>query len=260
MKNCLDFYEIERLPLAGLKIKSGRAEAHPQLKWADAERIISLAAPAYQPIYKLMIWGLDAERFTQLNRDQKVLADIKQQLKESDQPFIRIPVVNGRKNNPNPYYVMVPRAVAEYLPIRKVKGSTTITKSNIQDNWRTALLRAGLPVDTKHGAHNLRSTWMDEATYRGLDAVLREFQLGHGVDPRNYTRVTKDVDWVMEQFVNAWRIKPTATKEELEARGQQIEELEAVVKMQDATIRAFQAEFQKFRAEYASTKRTVKSK
>jgi hypothetical protein len=250
MKNFLDFYEVEPLPLAGLRIKAGRAEAHPQLKWADAERIISLAPSAYQPVYRLMMWGLDAERFTQLNNDEKVLANVKEQLKDRDQPFIRIPAVNGRKGNASPYYVMVPRAVAEYLPIRKVKGRTNITKYSIQDNWRTALLRAGLPIDRKHGAHNLRSAWMDEATYRGLDAVLREFQLGHSVDPLNYSRVTKDLDWVMEQFVNAWRVKPTATKEELAARDQKIRELQQQIDdlkagrgLSREDIRAMVAEF-----------------
>ncbi|MGA3107862.1 MAG: hypothetical protein ABSD99_00170 [Candidatus Bathyarchaeia archaeon] len=214
MNNFLDFHEIERLPLAGLKIKRARPAVHPLLKWEDAERIISLAPEAYQPVYRLMLWGLDAERFIQLNQDRLRLKAIEQQLEDPHRDLVKI-TVNGRKSNANPYYLLVPRTVASYLPVRKVKGQPIIGTHNIQAGWRTALLRAGLPFDKTHGAHNLRSCWLTEATRRGLDPVLREFQLGHQVDGLNYQRVMQDEVWVLEQHRKAWQIQPAATKQEL---------------------------------------------
>jgi hypothetical protein len=235
MNNFLDFHETDRLPLAGLRIKRARPAVHPLLKWEDAEKIISLAPVAYQPVYRLMLWGIDAQRFVDLNQDKARLKAIKQQLEDPQKDFIKI-TVNGRKSNANPYYLLVPRTVASYLPIRKVKGQPIIGKHNIQMNWRTALLRAGLPFDKTHGAHNLRSCWLTEATRRGLDPVLREFQLGHQVDGLNYQRVMQDEVWVLEQHRKAWQIQPAATKQELTTTKQQVTALQEENKLLKETL------------------------
>jgi integrase len=258
LNSFLAFHELA-LPLIGLKI-NGHKRRKPFMSWEDGNRIISLAPVEYQPAYKFLLWSaLDVERFTQLNQDQIRLTKIKRQLQDQSLDWIKIEVPEGRKHSPA-FFVMVPREIAALLPILDQSGKPIVGKQNIFRNWVVARNRAGFSELTRIGPHNLRSVWISEAARRKLDPIVCEHQLGHVVDDKNYQRLQDDEAWVLGEFREAWATKPAATREQLEVRGQQIEELEAVVKMQDATIRAFQAEFQKFRAEYASTKRAVKSK
>jgi|SRR5208337_145700 len=226
MNNFLQANEIEKLPLAGLDLKSGHPKPHPLLSWAEAQRVISLANPAYQPIYKLMLWGFDSQRFIELNNDAERLMIVKEQLKDSSKDFIKIDI-EGRHGNESPFYLLIPRELAEALPVITINGEPEKHTWNIQANWRRALIRAGLPIDKEHGAHNLRSYWKTEATKRGLPEELRQHQLGHIVDQLNYQRVMQDQKWVEDEFRKAWAIKPVATKEELTVRDQKISELEA---------------------------------
>lgn len=239
MVSYLNYFEIEPLPLAGLKIKQGKAAPHPLLRWEDADRIISVADSKYQPAFRLMQWALDAERLVEVNNNPDIITKIGEQLKDETRDFIKIPI-SKRKNNPNAYYVMVPRQLAAYLPIRTTKNEPLQHKWNIQHQWRQTLRRSGLPIDGAHGAHNLRSCWLTEATKRGLDPVLREFQLGHTVDALNYQRTMQDDAYVIEQYRKAWQIQPIATKEELEASKTEIEslrkQLETIRTEQQASI------------------------
>ena len=84
MVSYLNFYEVA-LPLTGLKIRRGKSAPHPLLSWEDATRIISLADSAYQPVFKLMQWSVDAERFIQINNDEKIIRDVKQATRGSNQ-------------------------------------------------------------------------------------------------------------------------------------------------------------------------------
>jgi len=227
MQNFLDFFEVERLPLSGLRIKTIRAVPRPLLSWHEAERIIKLADAAYQPVYRFMLWGLDAERFVQLNTDKQALQEVKELLENPTNDFIEIPI-HRRKEQGGPYYILTPRELAENLPVRKIAATPIDNVWTIQFNWRVALKRAGYPTNKKYGAHNLRSYWKTEALKRGLPEELRQFQLGHTVDEMNYQRIFQDKKWVLEQFRKAWEIKPVATKEELEQRDKKIAELEGV--------------------------------
>lgn len=224
MNSYLDFHEVARLPLAGLKIKHARSQRHPALSWEVATRIISLVDSQYQPIFKLMLWSMDLERVVRLNKDSKRIAEIKKQLQDPDTDFVKIDVPEGRKGNPDPYYLLVPRDIAAYLPVLGAGGKPIAHKAAIWGAWRTGLRRSGLPIDRKHGAHNLRSCWKTEATKKSLPDELQEHQLGHMVDDLNYQRVQDDHLWVLEQFRKAWSIRELATKEELDARVKMLED------------------------------------
>jgi hypothetical protein len=226
MVSFLNFYEVS-LPLTGLKLRRGRARPHPYLSWEEATRIISLTDASYQPVFKLMQWAIDAERFIEINNDEQTLNEIKEQLKDRKRDFVKINVAK-RKTNPNPYYILVPRELATYLPVRTVRNEPLKAKWNIHHQWRMALKRANLPVDGKHGAHNLRSCWLTEATKRGLDPVLREFQLGHEVDDLNYQRVSLDEKYVLDKFREAWQY--TTAEVAVEHQQHTIEDLQAQIK------------------------------
>jgi len=214
MNNFLQANEVEPLPLAGLNLKSGHSKPHPLLLWDEAQRIISLADSKYQPIYRLMAWGMDAQRFVELNNDPEKIQKIKEQLKDITKPFIRVDF-DRRHGNESPFYMLIPRALVEGLPVRTVNGQPEKHPTNIRANWRMALRSAGVPIDGEHGAHNLRAYWKTEATKRGLDEALRQHQLGHTVDPLNYQRIMQDEEWVTEQFRKAWQRPEVATKEQL---------------------------------------------
>lgn len=223
-RSYLNFNEIA-LPLTGLKVKRGKSVPHPYMSWEDANRIITLVDSAYQPIFKFMLWGIDAERFVQINNDPATIKDVKKQLEDTGKDFIKI-LIAHRKSNPNKYYVLIPREVAAYLPVRTASNEPTKSKFNIWYAWRKAVKNAGLPAeDHAHGPHNLRSVWLTEATKRSLPAELREFQLGHDVDALNYQRIMQDEAWVLEQFRKAWQIKPAATKQETDKLAKENQDL-----------------------------------
>jgi len=211
-KNFLALNEIE-LPLVGFKIKLER-KVKPLFTWEDAERTISKASIEYQPIYRLMLHSaLDIERFVQLNVDTVRLTEIKRQLDDERRDWIRMDVPKGRKSSP-PFYSLVPREVAELLPILDQQGKPITSKNSIHYHWQNALKRAGFTY--KHfGPHNLRSAWTGEATRRKLEPVVREHQMGHMVDGENYQRMQQDEAWVTEEFRRAWATQPTEITEEI---------------------------------------------
>lgn len=211
-KNFLNLHELD-VKLLGLKIKTVKT-SKPYLSWDEAERIISLASPEYQPIFKFMLYSaLDTERFRQLNNDKNRLADIKKQLEDPTKSWIKIDVPEGRKQS-SPFYVLVPRAAAALLPVLDQEGKPIHRRQNIHYAWRVAKMRAGFD-HPRFGQHNLRSTWDTQLTKLGLTKELREFQLGHEVDGLNYQRINQDLPWVLEQYSKAFQIQPAATKEEL---------------------------------------------
>ncbi|MGA2789508.1 MAG: hypothetical protein ABSF00_01935 [Candidatus Bathyarchaeia archaeon] len=233
LTNYLNLFELEAPRLLGLKIKRGKSATHPLISWELANKIISLTPEKYQPVFKLMQWGLDLERICQINVnpyvksiEKKIMDSVKEQLENPKNDLIRLDV-DGRKGNADPYYIVLPREVAGLLPVRTIRYSDIISKDAVRRSWRVGLKRAGLPIDSKHGPHNLRSCWLTEATKRGLEPVLREFQLGHSVDSLNYQRITQDYDWVLTQFRKSWAMnEPSATRKELGERDKKISELE----------------------------------
>lgn len=220
----LNYHEVE-LPLSGLKIRRGKPPAHPLMTWETADKIINLVDNKYKPVFEIMRWGVDAERFVEANNNLKTISEVQRQLGDERNDWIRIPFNEGRKVQTDPFYVLVPREVGKYLPVRAIKNQPVKNKWNIHHQWRCALKRAGLPVNGEYGAHNLRSCWITEATKRGLDPVLRQFQLGHTVDAMNYQRITQDSKFVTEAFRKAWNRELPATIEQLQARDTTISNL-----------------------------------
>lgn len=226
--------EMPRVIAKRLKklLKKPKAVPHPLISWDEAIKIISLADPKYQPVYKLMLWGLDAERFVKVNNNPAIIKEVKEQLADPTKVFVRIPI-GSRKTNPSAFYVMVPREIAAYLPVLDNAGQSVKSKFNIWHGWKMALKRAGYPIEAirsrKHGPHNLRGTFDTESTKRGLPKELREFQLGHTIDTLNYQRIMQDDRWVTEQFVKAWGTSLIATHEEVESLQKQNEMLRQAV-------------------------------
>jgi len=225
-KNFLAFYELD-VPLTGLKIHVKR-KVKPFFPWDQAMRVIGLASREYAPIYEFMLWAaFDLERFVKLNGDKERLAKITKQLEDKEKQWVKIDVPEGRKSS-DPFYCLVPRKIAGLLPILDQDGQPMIKKAPIFWQWHQAMMRAGLADYGEFGPHNLRSAWLDEATKRELDPVIRQHQLGHKVDALGYQRIQQDVSWVEQHFAQAWKIKPVATKEELAQRDKKIAELEGV--------------------------------
>ena len=216
--NFLALHELE-LPLTGLKLKHRRSPSHPLMQWEEAERVIELSDAEYRPAYKVMLYSaFDAERFIQVNNDPAILADVKRQV-EAGNDLVKITIKDGRKNNPDPYYVLFPREIAMLLPVR-AHGKPLDNKVNLWYNWRKAVRNAGYTVGghkSEYGAHNLRSVWQTEMTKRNLPGELREHQLGHVVDSLHYQRITSDEKYVLEQHRKAWKLTETASKQDLEA-------------------------------------------
>lgn len=201
----------------------------PFLSWSDAERIISKANPEYQDCYRLMIWGLDDQRFIELNTDAQRIQDIKRQMENQAVQWIKVDIPKGRKQSP-PYYLIVPRNVAALLPVLRRNGEPIASKQRIIGHWKTAALRAGFTFK-RFGPHNLRSVFRSEATRRGLNPVIAEFQLGHRPDPLNYQRLNQDLKWVLGEFEKAWRTEPLVTEAQFqnqtEQRDKRITQIEA---------------------------------
>lgn len=225
LRNFLALNELV-LPLIGFKIEIPR-KVKPFMSWTEAEKVISLSNVEYQNIFRVMAWGMDPERFVQLNRDKKRLDAIRTQLRDESKDWIRVDVPAGRKRSA-PFYLLIPRSTAELLPVLDQHGHPIISKDNITRAWRNGLRRAGFDYE-QYGPHNLRSVWMSEATRRKLDPILREFQLGHTVDDRNYQRLTQDEKWVTEQFRIAWQTRILATEADVESVKKGLGERDALI-------------------------------
>jgi hypothetical protein len=223
LRNFLRLNDIE-LPLVGLKVHRFPV-VKPFLGWLDAERIISKANPEYQDCFRVMIWGLDDQRFIELNTDAKRIQEIKRQLDNQAAQWIKIEIPKGRKQSP-PYYLLVPRNVAALLPVLHRDGTPIGKKGRMIVHWNTAARRAGFNI-RRFGPHQLRSVFRSEATRRKLDPVIAEFQLGHQPDPLNYQRLNQDLKWVLGEFEKAWRTEPLVTETQLADRDKRLEKLEA---------------------------------
>jgi hypothetical protein len=231
LRSFLRLNEIE-LPLIGLRIQRFPT-IKPFLSWSDAERIISKTNPEYRDCYTVMLWGgLDDQRFVDLNGDPDAIAEIKKQLGNEAAQWIRINIAKGRKQSP-PYYVIVPRKVASLLPILRANGEPVASRQRLIIHWNTGLHRAGFTYK-RFGPHNLRSAFKSEATRRGLNPVISEFQLGHRPDPLNYQRLNQDLKWVLSEFEKAWQTQPLATEAALSERDRKIEKLESDLAAQRA--------------------------
>lgn len=223
LKSLLDLNELDP-PLIGLKI-SGQRPVKPYISWTDAERIISRTAVEYQPAFRFMLWSaLDTARFVNLNCDSERIQAMKAQLRDQTKDWIKVWIPEGRKNCP-PFGVFVPREIADFLPVLHQDGSPIRSKQSLHYQWRNARERAGFKIN-RFGQHNLRSVWKSEATRRKLDPLVRQYQLGHLVDPQNYERLQQDDDWVTGEFRTAWATKPLATQEELMQRDKAIDEVQ----------------------------------
>jgi integrase len=233
LKSFLAFHEIV-LPLIGLKL-NGTKRRKPFMSWEDAQRIVGLANVEYQPVFKFMLWSaMDVARFTDLNRDQDRLGEVKRQLRDQSQDWIKIEVPEGRKHSPA-FFVMVPRDIAGLLPILEQSGKPITSKQNIHHNWVVARNRAGFSELTRIGPHNLRSVWISEAARRKLDPIICEHQLGHIVDKLNYQRLQDEEDWVLGEFREAWATNPAASRKDTEDLRNENIELKARIKKLEAT-------------------------
>jgi hypothetical protein len=237
LRNFLALNELV-LPLIGFKIEIPR-KVKPFMSWNDAEKVISLSNLEYQNVFRVMLWGIDRERFIQLNKDKKRLDAIKTQLKDESRDWIKIMIPAGRKRSAA-FYLLIPRSAAELLPVLDQHGHPIVGGNNITRAWRNGLRRAGFDYE-QYGPHNLRSVWMSEATRRKLDPILREFQLGHTVDDRNYQRLTQDEKWVTEQFRQAWETQPLVTEDQLASRDARMQTLESENKDLKARLERLEA-------------------
>ena len=164
------------------------------MTWETADKIINLADNKYKPVFEIMRWGVDAERFVEANNDPDVISEVQTQLGDDRNDWIRIPFNKCRKVQTDPFYVMVP--IEDHpvlLPVRAIKNQPVRDKWNIHHQWRCALKRAGLPVNGKYGAHNLRSCWITEAMRRQLQprpkTIPTRTHRRRSELPKNHTRI-----------------------------------------------------------------------
>ena len=201
-------------------------------------RVIEGVNIEYQPVFRFMrSAAMNRERFSQLNSDSKRIDAIKQELRDTTPDWIKIPVPKGRKNAP-PFYCLVPRQIAELLPVLDQNGNPIVAESNINNAWKAGRKRAGFigPEYNRFGCHNLRSVWLSEAQRRKLDPVLMQHLLGHIVDSMNHMRIQQDVNWAITEFRNAWQTQTLATEDDLTKRDLEIETLRAELKNHQAML------------------------
>jgi hypothetical protein len=172
-----------------------------------------------------MLWGgLDDQRFVEINSDESRISIIKKQLDNQAAQWVKIDIPKGRKQSP-PYYVIVPRNVAALLPVLRANRKPVVSRQRLIIHWNTGLRRAGFEYK-RFGPHTLRSVFRSEATRRGLNPIIAEFQLGHRPDPLNYQRLNQDLKWVLSEFDKAWQTQQAATTDDLKERDGKIERLE----------------------------------
>jgi len=233
LRSFLRLNEID-LPLIGLRIQRF-PKIKPFLSWTDAEKIISKTHPEYRDCYTVMLWGgLDDQRFIELNTDEARIADIKKQLTNEAAQWIKVDIPKGRKQSP-PYYVMIPRNVASLLPVLHRNGKPIASKQRLIIHWNTGLRRVGFNYK-RFGPHTLRSVFRSEATRRGLNPVIAEFQLGHRPDPLNYQRLNQDMKWVLGEFEKAWQTQTLATEAEVQSVKKELAERDAKIERLEAQV------------------------
>jgi len=214
---------------------------------SEARNIISACKAPYRELFSMMLYsGMGVSELLSLN-DKSVWAQVKKQLADRKDP-IRLDF-RYRKNNPNAYFTYVPASLLSpfsnlddpAFKTNRARGKP-ITEDDLRSAWKFARRRAG--VDRRVTPHQFRDLLHTEAlTEVRLEKHYADFLTGHTVDPLQYTQLYEKPNRVLEAW-SKWRnyldTGPVlATKDELTARDQKIEQLTAQMTKMEADIRTF---------------------
>jgi len=200
----------------------------------EARTIIGACKSPYRELFSTMLYsGMGVSELLSLN-DATVWAEVQKQLAERKDP-VRLDF-RYRKNNPNAYFTFVPASLLmpfsgiDAPPFRTNRTRRKpITEDDLRAAWKFARVRGG--VEGKVTPHMFRDLMHTEAiTETHLEKHYVDFLTGHTVDPQKYTQLYEKPRRVLEAWTQ-WRSylesgPKVATKEELTARDQKIQELQ----------------------------------
>ncbi len=218
------------LPQDKFNIKAGKGVSKPiqgTLTAGEIKNTILASNPVFRGIFTCMFQGaLDQQMFTHWN--DHGWPDLLKQLRETPETIkVELP---GRKKNRNekPYYTFIGRdgidAIKNWIPHRveyvkqgKLPTDSTlifcnqfgnrITKSAIQQYWVRKLRRLGIVTTrnerTGKGQHEMRDVWRSLWSKSPANHVTAEYFMGHRIDPLNYDKSFRDVEFYREEYMKA---------------------------------------------------------
>lgn len=200
--------------------KAPKAKRTPYMKWEQALKICDAATPPYRWVFRLQLhcgWGIG--EFLKFNAKAENWERAKQSVTHGEEYF-RFEFPN-RKRNEKPWYTLIPALVLKEIfeandkfPLTTTRGKS-LDLSNyhssvvlLESAFKNAANRAALKLDPMPSPHEFRDTFKTHCTRSGVIPEVKEFSLGHKVDPLGYEKCIEDPDFVWGEIRKAYGPSP----------------------------------------------------
>lgn len=221
-----------------------RVTGHGSLGWGEALAVVSAASKPYNLILKLMLnagWGIS--EFLKINSKEQ-WDRVREGLRQNPNAEYYRFDFEDRKNNPQPFYSLVPVEVLKEILASDVQLPFATRRGNLPFNFdrynlmvqyldsafKTGLRRAPIPPAAgKITVHELRDVFRTRATLTKVAYEAAEFGLGHILDQRGYIKCYRDEPWMwseLRKIYGSVAVTEDHLRRELASKDTQIGELQ----------------------------------
>jgi len=229
--------------------KAPKAKRTPYMKWEQALKICDAATPPYRWIFRLQAhcgWGIG--EFLKFNSKAENWERARHGIIDGKEYFrFDFP---GRKRNPKPWYTLIPTFVLKEIFEANSKFPLTTTRGKpldptnyhssvvlLESAFKNAANRAALKFDPMPSPHEFRDTFQTHCTKSGVIREIKQFAMGHKVDPLGYEKcmgedgkpTDEDLEFVWSEVRKAYGPGPVEigkVKEENQELRERIAKLE----------------------------------
>ena len=194
MRYCDVFPPNDKIP------KAPKSKETPYMTWEQALKICDSAGPPYRWIFRLQAycgWGIG--EFLKFNEKAENWTRAKNAVMEGKEYF-RFGFAN-RKSNEKPWYTLIPTFVLKEIFDANTQFPLTTTRGKpldltnyhssvvlIESAFKNAITRAAIKFDVIPSPHEFRDTFQTHCTKSGVIQEIKQFCMGHKVDPLGYEK------------------------------------------------------------------------
>lgn len=232
LKSLLEFYEVD-VHLNG-KVKVRRIRDKGDLKWSEAEKVISFCNEPYRTLFTFQLWsGLGEDEVWEIQRSTRIQKAIEQQ---RSKPYVKVDL-EPRKSNLDEFYSLIPTELTPRFPL-KTRTGKPLTSNDVIGAWRRAAEKAGF-YKSGFGPHQLRSAFRSQCAKAEVSRSIAEFFMGHGGgDKYGYSREVLDEEYAAKEIEKLWTYNRGGSREayaDLQAQLKELREKISLLEKEYAT-------------------------